>query len=137
MTTVEHTDAGSTANTFRDYSPYRVSVEEYISFRSQGFLIVRDLVDQTDVKELLNHTDDILYGRVTAPGLEPPPPGATKEEIEKRYLRIHMLHRVLPIHEKYLLHPRVLDVVQALMGPDVLALQTMLFFKPPGGVGQG
>ena len=124
-------------NTFRDYVPYRVSVEEYVSFRSQGFLIVRGLVDQLDVQELIDHTEDIMYGRVAAPGLEPPPPSATREEIEKRYLRIHMLHRVLPIHEKYMLHPRVLDVVQALVGPDVLAMQTMLFLKPPGGAGQG
>jgi phytanoyl-CoA hydroxylase len=125
------------ANSLREYAPYRVSVDEYVTFRSQGFLIVRGLVDQQDVHELLDHTGDIMYGRVRAPGLEPPPPDASREEIEKRYLRIHMLHRVLPIHEKYMLHPRVLDVVQALVGPDVLAMQTMLFLKPPGGAGQG
>src|SRR5207247_780005 len=56
---------------------------------------------------------------------------------ERRYLRIHMLHRVLEIHERYLLHPRVLDVLEALIGPDVMAMQTMLFIKPPGGAGQG
>ncbi len=127
----------SAPNSFRDYPAYRVSVDEYVTFRSQGFLIVRDLIDQQDVQELLEHTEDIMYGRVSAPGLEPPPAGATREEIERRYLRIHMLHHVLPIHEKYLLHPRVLDVVQALIGPDVLAMQTMLFLKPPGGAGQG
>ena len=31
----------------------------------------------------------------------------------------------------------MLDVLQALIGPDVLALQTMLFLKPPGKPGQG
>jgi ectoine hydroxylase-related dioxygenase (phytanoyl-CoA dioxygenase family) len=36
-----------------------------------------------------------------------------------------------------MLHPRVLDVLQAIIGPDVLALQTMLFLKPPGKPGQG
>ena len=39
-------------NAFRDFPPYRVSVDEYVTFRSQGFLIVRQLVDQQDVKEL-------------------------------------------------------------------------------------
>lgn len=48
-----------------------------------------------------------------------------------------MLHRVSAIHERYLLHPRILDVLEALIGPDVLALQTMLFFKQPGQPGQG
>ena len=48
-----------------------------------------------------------------------------------------MLHRVSPMHERFLLHPRVLDGLEALIGPDVLALQSMLFFKRPGQPGQG
>ncbi len=48
-----------------------------------------------------------------------------------------MLHRKLELHERFLLHPRVLDVLQAILAPDVLALQTMLFLKPPGREGQG
>jgi len=52
-------------------------------------------------------------------------------------LRIHMLHRKLELHERYMLHPRVLDVLECLIGPDILALQTMLFMKPPGKEGQG
>lgn len=96
---------------------YAVSVDEYVRFRADGFLIVRGLVSPAEVQELLDHVDDFASRRV--------------EE------RIHMLHRRLEIHERYLLHPRVLDVVQALVGPDVLALQTMLFVKRPGSSGQG
>ena len=48
-----------------------------------------------------------------------------------------MLHRVLEIHERFLLHPRVLDVLEALIGPDVMAMQSMLFLKFPGGAGPG
>jgi phytanoyl-CoA hydroxylase len=96
---------------------YAVSVDEYVRFRSDGFLIVRGLVSPAEVQELLDHVGDFASGRV--------------EE------RIHMLHRRLEIHERYMLHPRILDVVQALVGPDVLALQTMLFVKRPGSSGQG
>ena len=39
--------------------------------------------------------------------------------------------------ERFLLHARILDVLEALIGPDVLALQTMLFFNAPGMGGQG
>ena len=116
---------------------YRVSVEEYVQFLVDGFLIVRGLVGPAEVRELLDHTEDLMYGRVEVPGLEPPPPGASVDEIERRYLRIHMLHQHLELHERFLLHPRILDVLEALIGPDVMAMQTMLFFKPPGGVGQG
>jgi ectoine hydroxylase-related dioxygenase (phytanoyl-CoA dioxygenase family) len=118
-------------------SRYRVSVEEYVRFLVDGFLIVRGLVGPEEVQELLTHTEDLVYGRVDVPGLEPPPPGASVAEIERRYLRIHMLHQHLEIHERFLLHPRILDVLEALIGPDVMAMQTMLFFKPPGGAGQG
>ena len=44
-----------------------------------------------------------------------------------------MLHRHLEIEERYLLHPRMLDVLEALIGPDVMAMQTMYFVKAPGG----
>lgn len=121
----------------RPYPRYRVSVAEYVTFRRQGFLIVRGLVPPEDVAELVDHTDDLLRGRLDVPGLAPPPPGATPQELERRYLRIHMLHRVLAVHERFLLHPRVLDVLEALIGPDVMAMQSMLFLKFPGGEGQG
>jgi hypothetical protein len=121
----------------KDYARYRVSVAEYVRFHADGFLIVRGLVPAEDVEELRRHSDDLMRGRIAVPGMEPPPGEATPEEIERRYLRIHMLHRALEIHERFLLHPRVLDVLQALIGPDVMALQSMFFLKFPGGDGQG
>ena len=62
---------------------------------------------------------------------------ASPEEKAQFFLRIHMLHRKLELHERYMLHPRVLDVLECIIGPDVLAMQTMLFLKPPGKPGQG
>jgi phytanoyl-CoA hydroxylase len=94
---------------------YAVHIDEYVAFRAEGFLIVRGLVAPDEVEELLAHVADL------------------PDDIE----RIHMLHRRLPIHERFMLHPRILDVVQALVGPDVLALQTMQFVKHPGSPGQG
>ena len=116
-------------------SRYRVSVEEYVRFLMDGFLIVRGLVGPDEVRELLDHTEDLMYGRVDVPGLEPPPPGASVDEIERRYLRIHMLHQHLELHERYLLHPRILDVLEALIGPDVVAparaiIRTVTTFRP-------
>lgn len=121
----------------RPYPRYRVSVKEYVDFQRDGFVIVRGLVPPEDIAELLAHTEDIIHGRLDVPGLEPPPPDASPLELERRYLRIHMLHRVLAVHERFLLHPRILDVLEALIGPDVMAMQSMLFLKFPGGEGQG
>ncbi len=116
---------------------YTVSVSEYVSFHEKGYLVVRGLVSQQECDDLRQHVEDLVHGRVAVPGLEPPAPGTPVEEVERRYLRIHMLHRHLEIHERFLLHPRILDVLEALIGPDVMALQSMLFIKPPGGEGQG
>ena len=93
-----------------------ITVQDFVSYQEQGFLVVHDLVAADEVDELLGHIADL------AGGSRP---------------RVHMLHRELPIHERFLLHPRILDVVQALVGPDVLALQSMLFLKQPGAPGQG
>lgn len=133
---------------------YRVSVDEYRTFRQQGFLVVRGLVDGAEIEELRQHTEDLMQGRLpeqqpitgqntggdgaaTPGGLEAPPPHLSPVEKAQFFLRIHMLHRKLELHERYMLQPRVLDVLEALIGPDILAMQTMLFLKPPGKPGQG
>jgi phytanoyl-CoA hydroxylase len=119
-------------------SGYAVSVVAFVRFRTDGFLIVRGLVPPAQVQEILDHVNDLLSGDVEVPGA--PAFGDDNKTAEARLehlLRIHMLHRRLEIHERFMLHPRVLDVVQALIGPDVLALQTMLFVKRPGSSGQG
>jgi phytanoyl-CoA hydroxylase len=116
---------------------YRVAVEEYVRYGRDGFLVVPGLVSSADVAELERHAMDLLHGRISLPGVAPPLPGASEEELLGRFTRVHQLHRVDPVSERFLLHPRVLDVLEVLIGPDVLALQTMLFFNPPGRGGQG
>ncbi|MBE0698597.1 MAG: phytanoyl-CoA dioxygenase family protein [Anaerolineaceae bacterium] len=118
---------------------YRVSVDEYVRFREQGFLVVRGLVSPEHVRALNEHMDRLLAGQEVIEGahvmadLGKNPRPLTPED----WLRVHMLHRISAIHERFMLHPRILDVLEALIGPDVLALQTMLFFKQPGQPGQG
>jgi phytanoyl-CoA hydroxylase len=101
-----------------DMDKTAVTVEQYVRFREDGFLIVRGLLAPAEVRELIDHVDELVAG-------------------DPELLRVHMLHRRLEIHERYLLHPRIVDVVAGLVGPDVLALQTMLFVKGPGSPGQG
>ena len=121
-----------------DYQKYVVSVEEVKAFHEDGVLVVRDLIKQDEIQELLDHTIDIMEGKIVIPGqIEPPDDSATAEEIGRRYVRIHQLHFHLEIHERYLLYPPILDVLEVLIGPDIMAMQTMLFLKAPGQEGQG
>ena len=121
----------------RTHEQYQVSVEAYKTFRRDGYLHVRNLVAPNEVAELARFTEDMMAGRQTIPGIPAPPAEATEAERRHYYERIHMPHRTSDIAERFLLHPRIVDVLEALIGPDVLSLQTMLFFKQPGQAGQG
>jgi hypothetical protein len=92
-----------------------ITVDQYVRFRERGYLIVREVLARAEVQELLEHIEVEFRDRPW----------------------VHFLHRELEIHERFLLHPRIVDSVAGLVGPDVLALQTMLFVKPPGSPGQG
>ena len=145
---------------------FAVTVDQYRSFRRDGFLIARGVLSAEDIAELQQHTDDMMQGRLpeqrdldeldedetrrlasenskrrgeahTRRQLFKPASHLSPIEKAKQFLRIHMLHRKLELHERYLLHPRVLDILEVLVGPDVSALQSMLFLKPPGSQGQG
>lgn len=145
-----------------------VTIDEYIAYRRDGFLICRGLVSPQDIAELRQHTDDLMDGRLpeqqNLPEYDPdkaaedpdftgrdnrhqavatvrhlirPAAHLSREEKAQQFLRLHMLHRRIALHERYMLYPRLLDVLEVLIGPDVLALQTMLFLKAPGKPGQG
>lgn len=81
--------------------------------------------------------DNAMLGKDTAPGFPRIDSSMTEAERIGAFNRIHNAHRVHPLHERFLLHPRILDVVEQLNGPDILALQSMMFFKQPGQPGQG
>jgi hypothetical protein len=91
-------------------------------------------VPQDEIEELRQHTDDLMQGRLPEQNQsmqERDTSQATARHhagLERRprtfhgrkaqfFLRIHMLHRRLELHERYLLHPRVLDVLESLIGP--------------------
>jgi len=116
---------------------YKVSVEQYAHYHRNGFLKVERLLSMDDVSVLANWADDIFRGKIALPDLEQGPMGDSADERMKQLTRVHMLHRISQTAEWGLLHPRVLDVVEVLIGPDVYALQSMLFFNPPGKGGQG
>jgi hypothetical protein len=42
---------------------YHVSVDEYVHFHSQGYLVVKGLVSPAEIAELIEHTDNLRYGR--------------------------------------------------------------------------
>lgn len=120
-------------------SKRKVSVTEYVDYHKNGYLIVKGLLPKEDTETLQRVTDDIYHGRINLDHLDHAHQWMTDAQKTERLAsaRLHQLHREIAAGEWGLLHPRVLDVLEALIGPDVLALQSMLFFNPPGKGGQG
>ncbi|MCS7208140.1 MAG: phytanoyl-CoA dioxygenase family protein [Fimbriimonadales bacterium] len=111
---------------------YKVKVEEYVRYRREGYLKIERLVPEADVARLYEWAVACWQGKRLLPRAEQTPDAEIQQGT-----RAHQLHRVDPVAEWGLLYPRILDVLEALIGPDVLALQTMLFHNPPGTGGQG
>jgi chlorinating enzyme len=116
---------------------YLVSVKEYTQYHRDGYLIVRGLLPSEDISMLYEIAEKTRLGSkesVKASAVNNADP--LKEEFAQQ-TRIHMLSRLERDAERGLLHPRVLDVTEALIGPDIYALQSMMFLNPPGRGGQG
>ncbi|UVI30223.1 phytanoyl-CoA dioxygenase family protein [Paenibacillus spongiae] len=112
-----------------------VGVKEYAQYHRDGFLKVEGLLSKDDVGMLFNLAEEQRLGiksdKKDAPGDNP---------LDGEFAsatRVHMLSRVNADAERGMLNPRVLDVIEALIGPDVYALQSMMFLNPPGRGGQG
>jgi hypothetical protein len=119
------------------YQSVRLLVDDYRKLKRNGFVKVESLIPQEDIRAMSAHMDRVIEGIESAPGFPTIDPYMAEAERVASFSRIHNAHRVHALHERFLLHPRILDVIEQLNGPDVLALQSMTFFKQPGQPGQG
>ena len=118
---------------------YRLDLDQRYFFGRNGYLKVEGLLENAELRELDEHSMNLARNRVDlslAKDVKPLSEGNSPAEMEDKYFRFIQFHRYLEIHERYMLHPLVLDVLEALIGPDVMAMQSMLFLKPPGKAGQ-
>jgi len=60
----------------------------------------------------------------------------TDEELLRRYLCIHFPHKVSAAAQRALHNPRIVEALTAVIGPNVKAMQSMLFIKSEGKPGQ-
>jgi phytanoyl-CoA hydroxylase len=67
---------------------------------------------------------------------EPDGGDLSDEEVLRRYLCIHYPHKVSEAARDALAHPRVVEALVRVIGPNVKAMQSMLFIKSEGKPGQ-
>jgi len=117
--------------------PSTVDLEEMkTSFGRHGYAVARSLFSQTEVDEIRS-TFDAIAANGSIPGHFDP---VSKRESDgdplKEFPRVFHPHRFDPVSRRNIIHSGVLTCLRELMGDDVLAAQSMFYYKPPGSRGQ-
>ena len=123
--------------------PSIVSDEQVQSFVENGYLVVPDLMDSNELKELKDDLIAVARGQYPNEGIDPASPDDTDEDILQRILCIHQPHYVSPIIEKYVRHPKICGILGQIAAAhlpywdgSVKCMQSMYFVKPPQFQGQ-
>ncbi len=104
------------------------------AFRETGYTVVSGLFSPEEVANYIAH-----YMALRAQGRHPGDfagvdLGSTDPLV--RFPRMIHMHRWDALSKDWLLDPRLIGLMTALLGDAPLAVQTMLYFKPPGARGQ-
>jgi phytanoyl-CoA hydroxylase len=102
-------------------------------FERDGCLIVRGLLPPEEAATLRDYFMDV-HARRAIPGYND---GLPESDILARYPRLVHPHRSDALSRRYMLDPRIAEVLGELFGEEPLAAQSMMYYKPPGARGQG
>lgn len=102
-------------------------------YRENGYLIVENLLTLEEVEALRERTVAIAEGRIQYPRehieLEPGADTPSLKTVRKLNDCTHD-----PVFRAHASRQATLDLVEALLGPDLKVYGSQLFMKPPGGV---
>jgi phytanoyl-CoA hydroxylase len=111
-----------------------VTAELLERYRKDGCVVVPGVFSPAEVETLREH-----YMRLRAAGSYPGDTAgvdAGSEDPLKRYPRMIHMHRWDETSLQWMIDPRLDECMTALLGSSPFAVQTMLYFKPPGARGQ-
>ena len=109
------------------------SIERY---HRDGYLVIENALAPAELDEIKREAVAICRGtRGAIPGLATDE-SAADDEVMGRTLAIHFPHKASAVIHRYLSHPAVVATLTELIGPNVKAMQSMLFIKAAGKPGQ-
>jgi phytanoyl-CoA hydroxylase len=102
-------------------------------FRRHGYAMARGLFPASAAADYRDH-----FMAWRRRGGFPDDPGADPGARDplRRYPRMMHMHRWDPVSLDWLLDPRIAECLRSLLGAEPYAVQSMLYFKPPGARGQ-
>ncbi len=106
------------------------------SFQQHGYAIARGLFSEAEVEEIKTNFTRIAENGAIPGYFEPVSKEKSVGDPLKEFPRVMHPHRYDAVSRRYLVHPGVLTCLRELMQDDVLAAQSMFYYKPPGSRGQ-
>lgn len=101
-----------------------------------GFVIVPSLLTRAEVDALNDEAAAIVRGERGAIVGADLGAGKSEAQLMAEIIAIHFPHKTSPLALATMTHPNIVPVLRALIGPNVKAMQTMLFVKHAGQPGQ-
>lgn len=111
-----------------------LSQEQVEQYHRDGYVVARGLFSQKEAEFYTDH-----YMRLREAGSYPGDfQGVDPQSNDplKRYPRMIHMHRWDEVSLRWTVNPRLNACMTALLGKEPYAVQTMLYFKPPGARGQ-
>jgi ectoine hydroxylase-related dioxygenase (phytanoyl-CoA dioxygenase family) len=105
-------------------------------FDRDGYVVVKGMMNAEEVALLTDTFMSLHAGGPITGCFNPIPPEEANGDVLKLYPRMMHPHRVNPVAQNFMLHPRVMETLAALFEEEPLATQSMFYFKPPGAKGQ-
>ncbi|MDE0088752.1 MAG: phytanoyl-CoA dioxygenase family protein [Candidatus Poribacteria bacterium] len=123
--------------------PNIVSDKECQFFIENGYLVVPNLLSDSEIEELRQDTVTLARGEYECDNMKPLPDSVTDEDAIGRILCIHQPHFVSDTIGKYVKHPKICGILSQITAAhlpfwdgSVKCMQSMLFVKPPNFQGQ-
>jgi ectoine hydroxylase-related dioxygenase (phytanoyl-CoA dioxygenase family) len=108
------------------------------AYDSDGYVVLRNVFSTQEVAALRDEAVAICAGRkgdIIGQGLLGD--GATSDdELMQRILAIHFPHKISELMRETQLKPEIVNFLNAVIGPDIKCMQSMLFAKNAGKPGQ-
>ena len=123
--------------------PNIVSDKECQFFIENGYLVVPNLLSESEIEEIRQDATTLARGGYECDSLKPLPESVTDQEAIGRILCIHQPHFVSDTIGKYVKHPKICGILSQIAAAhlpfwdgSVKCMQSMLFVKPPKFQGQ-
>ena len=109
--------------------------EQKREFDENGYVIVRNLLTREEVEAVGHRADQIAVGKIAQPAsaVQVEPTIQRKEETAKSKIesirKLSSVARTDPIMHAHATNPKILDILEGLIGPDIKLFDDQLFMK--------